>query len=50
MIYIYIYLFFYLGQYVPVLDNVFVGGEQNVELPTTKLRYQVAAQVRGALS
>lgn len=40
---------FHLGQYVFVLDDVFIGGQQDIELPATKLRHEPTAQSRGAL-
>lgn len=41
--------FFHLGQNVLVLDDVFIGGQQNVEFPTTELRHEPPAQGGGAL-
>ena len=41
---------FHLGQYVLVLDDVFIGGQQDIELPAAQLRHETAAQGRGALS
>lgn len=40
---------FYLGQYLLVLDDVFIGCQQDIELPTAELRYKPTAQSRGAL-
>ena len=39
----------HLGQYVLVLNDVFIGGQQDVELPTAELRNEPTAQHRGAL-
>ena len=40
---------FHLGQYLLVLDNVFIGGQQDIELPAAELRHKPTAQSRGAL-
>lgn len=41
---------FYLGQYLLVLDDVFIGGQQDIELPAAELRHKPAAQNRSSLS
>ena len=38
-----------LGEDVLVLDDVLVGGEQDVELPAAELRHEGASRCRGAL-
>lgn len=40
---------FYLGQYLLVLDDVFIGGQQDIELPAAELRHKPAAQSRSSL-
>lgn len=39
----------YLGKYLLVLDDVFVCGQQHVELPAAQLWHKSAAQARSAL-
>lgn len=39
----------HLGQDLLVLDDVFIGGQQHVELPAAELRNKPTAQSRGAL-
>lgn len=40
---------FHLSQYMLVFDDVFIGGQQDVELPAAELRHQPTTQSRGAL-
>lgn len=40
---------FYLGQNLLVLDDVFIGGQQHVELPAAQLWHKPPAEARSAL-
>lgn len=40
---------FNLGQDVLVFDDVFIGGQQDIELPAAELRHKPTTQSRGAL-
>lgn len=40
---------FHLSQYMLVFDDVFIGGQQDVELPAAELRHKPTTQSRGAL-
>lgn len=39
----------YLGKYLLVLDDVFIGGQQHIELPAAQLWYKSAAQAGSPL-
>lgn len=41
--------FFYLRQYLLVLDDVFIGGQQDIKLPAAELRHKPTAQSRSSL-
>lgn len=40
---------FYLGKYLLVLDDVFIGGQQHIELPAAQLWHKSAAQAGSSL-
>lgn len=41
---------FHLSQYMLVFDDVFIGGQQDVELPAAELRHKPTTQSRSALT
>lgn len=45
----YIFPFFYLSKYVLVLDDVFIGGYQDIKLAAAELRHETPTQTRSAL-
>lgn len=40
---------FHLGQYLLILDDVFIGCQQDVELPAAELRHKPPTQGRSSL-
>lgn len=40
---------FHLGQYLLILDDVFIGCQQDVELPAAELRHKPPTQRRSSL-
>lgn len=40
---------FHLGQYLLVLDDIFIRGQQDIKLPAAELRHKPTTQSRSAL-